>query len=186
MGNILNEASRNPFKRSPQVRLGMPEGSSSEDFHLLLTTKHHLESEKGTFSSPLGGDSFLVFRNPIRLRTSFVLFGKGLPVQTKLNAFDKLNSYFFDNHGIDPILPDSYKEYPALYKKLSAGRAEIRVNEKVSGQQSITQNDQLSDTFQFRFDYIALYHSGNPLREDKKVKQRIVEITKDDSERSVL
>ncbi|MEZ4749448.1 MAG: hypothetical protein R3B54_02120 [Bdellovibrionota bacterium] len=131
MGNILNETSRNPFKRSPQVRLGMPEGGSSEDFHLVMTGKQHLESEKGTFSSPLSGDAFLVFRSPVRLRSSFLLFGKNLPVQTKLNAFDKLNSYFFDTHAIDPILPDSYKEHPALYKKLSAGRAEIRINEKL-------------------------------------------------------
>jgi len=167
------------FRRSPQVVFGVPVTPVSGDFHLYIVGKSGLDHEKGTFLSEADNDKFLVFRNPTRLTVSFRLVGLNLPSSATLRAYDKLCAFFFDSKTIDPFLPDSLHKAPALFERLRACKAEIRMREL-----SLDSPAMPREEFQFHFDYLALYHSGNALREEHKTKQRVIDLN-DSTERNV-
>ncbi len=167
------------FRRAPQVVFGVPASTTSGDFHLYVVGKSGLDQEKGTFLSDNSKDKYLVFRNPTRLTVSFSLVGLNLPSSATLRAYDKLCAFFFDSKTFEPFLPESFQSVPTLFDRMKAHKAEIRMREVSFDPKSLPREE-----FQFHFDYQALYHSGNPLREEYKTKQRVIDIN-DSTERNV-
>ncbi len=167
-----------PFLRStPQVVLTTP-SDKSPDLHLCVIERALVEDDKGSFNCALPPDRYLVFRNPVEMRVSFQLVGMGLNRMQSLGAYDRLTSFFFDNRSIEPFLPTSYAKYSSLFEKLKSRKAEL----KFRGQEK---NFDPRQNFSFGFDYLALYHSGNPMREEQRVKTRVIEMN-DNYERNAL
>jgi hypothetical protein len=179
LNGVLKESAFALFRRSPEVVFGGPSGVVSPDFHLNMIGRSINESDKGTFNVPLPPDRFVVYRVPARVTASFTLVGRGIPAITSLKAYDKLYSYFFDHRSLEPFVPEGYRRRSGLYERLLSQKAEIKVRPDVA---PITSGE----LFQFTFDYLALYHSGNPLREEVRTKQRVIEYSNDPNERSVL
>lgn len=177
LNTILREDGLQLFRRNPQVVLGNADGIASNDFSLTFTATTTAENDKGSFSCKTSEDRFLVFRSPSRLTLNFMLSAKGLPPAMQVKSYDKLVGYFFDHRAIDPFVPESLKRFAPIYDKLMAGKAELKANE--------IGTTSASDLFQFGFSYLALYHSGNPLREEVKARTRVVDLANETSERSV-
>jgi len=135
------------------------------------------DGEKGSFTCASEDEGFLVFRNPVKIKTSFALVGPGVSVPQALRAQDRLMSYFFDHRTIDPYMLEHFLKYPKLHEKLSAQKAELRMTDVV---------EKDFGGFYFGFDYTALYHSGNPLREEQRAKMRVLDFANEQTERSVL
>ncbi len=178
LNTILREDGLQLFRRHPQVTLGNPDGVASNDFYLSFKATTTTDNDKGSFSCKTSEDRFLVFRTPSRLTLNFSLNAKGLTPALQVKSYDRLVGYFFDHRAIDPFVPESLKKFAAIYDKLMASKAELRVNEVGA--------DSPTDVFLFSFSYLALYHSGNPLREEVKARTRVVDLANDTSERSVL
>lgn len=178
LNTILREDGLQLFRRSPQVVLGNQEGIASNDFSLTFSASTANDNDKGSFSCKTSEDRFLVFRTPSRLTLNFSLNAKGLTPVLAIKSYDKLVGYFFDHRAIDPFVPEALKRFAPIYDKLMASKAELRVNEVGAANPS--------DLFNFSFSYLALYHSGNPLREEVKARTRVVDLANDTSERSVL
>ena len=167
------------FRRGPQVVVGNALTPSGLDFYLGMNQRRIHEQDKGTFSCPVASEKFLVFRNPVKVCVGFSLRANNFHAEHRMRAYDKLVSFFFDQKSIEPFLPLAYQEYPGLYGRLASAKAELRINDA-----PITDGSGL-DSFQFNFDYLALYHSGNPLREEQKTKQRVIEYFNGSTERSL-
>lgn len=182
LNTILREDGLQLFRRNPQVVIGHSEMLGNGDFHLDYSLRTGSENDKGSFNYKTAQDRFIVFRTPSRMTVSFLLSAKGLNAQLQSRSYDRLMTYFFDHRAIDPFVPEAFKKFPPLYERLLAGKAELKVNEV--GLSSRSNNG--SDQFLFSFDYVALYHSGNPLREELTAKSRVVEMVNENSERSVL
>lgn len=177
LNTILREDGLQLFRRHPQVLLGNTDGVPANDFYLSFVASTTTDNDKGSFSAKTSEDRFLVFRSPSRLTLNFSLTAKGLPAAMQVKSYDKLVGYFFDHRAIDPFVPDVLKRFAPIYDKLMAGKAELRVNEVGAAAGS--------DLFNFGFSYLALYHSGNPLREEVKARTRVVDLANETSERSV-
>lgn len=177
LNEVLREEGLQLFRRHPQVILGAPDGLSGSDFYLQYTATTAMEGDKGSFSYMTSQDRFLVFRSPSRMTLNFTLSARGLTPAAQSRAYDRLLSFFFDHRGIDPYVPNYFRSFPPLNEKLLSGKAELRVSEM---------GIPTGDHFFFSFSYVALYHSGNPLREEVKAKTRVVELANESSERSVL
>ena len=188
MSDVVKENSANPFRRSTQVRVGIPSTMNGDDYYLVMLGKKRLDRDQGSFNCPIGDDRFLVFRSPATVKVSFLLYGDNFTSPQKLKAYDRLNSYFFDRQSIDPFIPDSYRKYSALYNRLVSRKAELKISDDIASEASLTHdaNGRPTDRFQFFFDYTALYHSGSPLREEQKIKQRVIDYKNNEKERSVL
>ncbi len=180
LGEIVAERSIPLIRSNPQVVLTAP-FPTSQDFHLCLLGRQLLDEDKGSFSSASTSDGILVFRNPVRVKLSFALIGTGVSRTQSLKANDRLTSYFFDTRAIEPFLPQDFQRYPALFERMRATKVELRMRDQLTD--SISSN---LSSFVFGFDYAALYHSGNPLREEQRVKTRIIDFNSDSNERSVL
>ncbi len=169
LNEVLKEEGNHFFRKTPQVVLGY---SNGDDYALTLGGNVQIEQDKGTFTAFMGEDRFMVFRNPGKITLPFSLAGQGTQ---SLKAYDRLMSYFFDHRSIDPFVPERFKMYPPLYERLAGYKAELKLREQ----------DSLSaDYLSFGFDYSALYHSGNCLREETKTKQRVINLN-DSSERRI-
>lgn len=167
LNEIVSDGSSSLFRKTPQVVLTQA-AQGSTDLHLSLIKKTMSDTEKGTFTSPFGENGFMVFRNPVRLKATFSLVGTAITNASSLRAMDQLMGYFFDHRTLEPILPKSFSKYPKLFEKMASQKAELRMTEADASQ---TQ----SQGFFFTFEYLALYHSGNPLREELKTKTRIID-----------
>jgi len=185
LNTILREDGIQLFRRQSQVVVGGADTASGNDFTLTYTAKAGSEADKGSFSYKTSQDRFLVFRSPSRLTVGFTLVGRALPAAQQAKAYDKLMTYFFDHRAIDPFVPEEFKKFPPLHEKLLAGKAELKVNDMGIANKAGFASPS-GDPFYFSFDYIALYHSGNPLREEVTAKSRVVEMNNENSERSVL
>lgn len=179
MNDILKENGLSLFRRSTQVELASPQGNGAI-FQLHLVGKSECEDSKGTFSINIPNDRVMVFRNPTKVSVSFILTGTGVSVDQRMRAWDKLSTYFFDNKTVEPFLPTGFQRFPALWEKMRAQKAEFRPTAESPSPNALPLEETL-----FAFDYVALYHSGNPLREEKVAKQRVIEYSNDHSERSV-
>ncbi len=114
----------------------------------------------------------LQFREPVLMTTTFGLYAQGLSSESQLAALDHLTSYFFDNRSMQPILPDNYGRFAPLQKRLSLRKADLSLVQENLPRSASTRD--LGGVLDFRFQYSALYHSGNPLRETPKVQQRVI------------
>lgn len=186
LGEVIKEDGLGLFRKSPQVLVGTALSEMSTDYHLFFLGKEFLETDSGTFTAPTSAGSFLVFRNPVRTCVSYLILGNGLLAQNKLRTYDKLMGHFFDNARVDPFLPDSYKQYPALYERLAQTKAEVKVRGDLSlGSQQLPSAPNTFDGFRMVLDYTAQYHSGTLLREENRVKTRVIEYSNNVNERSV-
>ena len=175
LGEILGEKPLAIFRRSPQVLLTAP-GPTSADYHLVVLRREMLDEDGGSFTSSPSADHSLVFRNPTRLRVSYLLASPALSPTARLSAYDRLTTFFFDNRSLAPFVPSSLETHPALAEKLRAQKAELRMTEPHSA--AFTEALWLAKAtqgFSFGFDYTALYHSGNPLREERRVRTRVID-----------
>ena len=186
MNDILKEGGLSLFRKANEVELASGSSMGSANFQLHLLKKSEPEDSKGTFSinsgSASASDRVVVFRNPTRIAVTFALVAQNLPAEKQLRAMDKLSTFFFDNRSVEPFVPPGYGQYPQLMDKLKASKAEFKLS--IESPFSSTQTEAVK-TFCFAFDYLALYHSGNPLREERIAKQRVIEYSTDPSERSV-
>jgi len=182
LGTILREEGMQLFRRHPQVLLGSSEATATNDYILNFTVNTTSDNDKGSFSCKISQDRFLVFRSPSRLTLNFTLVAKDLPGSQLVRSYDKLVGYFFDHRAIDPFVPEALKKFGPLYEKLMSGKAELRVNEVG---QIPSANHSETENFHFSFSYLALYHSGNPLREESKAKTRVIDLV-NENERNVL
>ena len=167
LGGIVSERSIPLLRPSPQVQLSAP-SSNSGNYHLSMTGRQLFEEDKGSFTSGSPAEGILVFRNPVRTRVSFSLVGGGLTRYQSVTAYDRLTTYFFDHRTVPPFLPASLNRYPALLDRMKGHKAELRIVEPAP----------TTAGFSFSFEYTALYHSGNPLREEQAVTQRVLELAK--------
>lgn len=178
VGEILSEGSSAFFRRTPQVIVGNSLSPVGLDFYLGMTKRQVQEQDKGTFSCPVPPDRFLVFRNPVRMTVGFTLRANNFHSEHRLRSYDRLVSYFFDHKSTEPFLPDSFRAYPGLYDRLSSSKAELRITDSQFSETNT------NDLFVFNFDYVALYHSGNALREEQKAKHRVIDFN-ESTERSL-
>jgi len=180
-GILQEEASL--FRRSPKVLSTAPFANST-DFHLSLVGREDIESEKGSFNATVNDNTVVVFRSPVMMKFSFLLYASGLSLETRLRAHDLLTSFFFDHKSIEPIIPLTFKKYPPLYDRLASTKAEIEIRPSF-GQPDFVLPEYGLESFCYGFNYTALYHSGNPLREEQKVRSRVIDYSKT-NERSAL
>lgn len=175
LNGIVTERSLNLFRREPQVVLsqGM---RSHHDFELRFITRDIGDAENGSFSVH-GSDRVLTFRNPQRITLHYGLCAPEMDTQALFRVCDRLYSHFFDCKTVEAFLPASLEKYPALFEKLKAARAELKVKPRSAVPSP--------NTFLFEFEYSALYHSGNPLREELKVTSRVIEYQNHSKERSM-
>jgi len=144
----------------------------------LKMTSQEIVDEKATFTVETSSDRFLVFRAPAKITIGFVLTSRDMPTDAGLKNLDRLTAYFFDHKSIAPILPIAFQRHLPLYERMSNQRAEIKPTR--------VPPEYVREGFSFAFDYTALYHSGNPLREEQRAKQRIIDYSNDHEKRSVL
>lgn len=184
LNRVLKEDGFSFFRKHAAVTFG--NGGPASAYVLSLVRAVETAEDRGTFTAKLPGDNdrFVVYRSPTRMTASFLLEGKSLPASERLDALDKLTQYFFDNRTIDPILPENFAVSTSLRERMLSAKAELRqvdVQPFVSSQgQSLAT---MSDRFVFAFDYCALFHSGNVLREETKTKQRVIDLN-DTNQRS--
>jgi hypothetical protein len=177
---VLRESGYSLFRKGPEVVFGKAPTGSDYDYHLVLVAQSVSELEKGTFNVAVPPDRFLVYRNPSRITISFALMANGLPSSQALRAHDKLYSYFFDNRAIDAFLPESLRGRVGLCDRLTSQKAELRMKVDPDGDKAWLY-ESVPELFLFQFDYLALFHSGNPLREEVRTKQRVIDYSTDPS-----
>lgn len=124
------------------------------------------EEPSSTFTSQSDG-RVLVFRNPIPFKLSINVYAELASTAECFRIFDKWFSYFFDNRSIEAFVPTFFQKYGDLNQKLVNTKAEVRL-----------QKSPFEGTTAplVCFTYSHLYHSGNPLREEFKTKQRVLDI----------
>lgn len=165
------------FRRSRQVVFGPLTSANRQDYSLRIVSQSGMDTSSGTFNTKTSDDRFLVFRSPVKLTVGFSLLADGMGGAANMKAYDKLYSYFFDHKTIEPYLPESVRTQGALYEKLSSFKAELKVRPAA---EDASKSGLDADVFRFDFDYTALYHSGNPLREEFKAKTRVFDFTNEE------
>lgn len=175
LADLLNQVLSEPaglFRRGRTVIAGQTNESNNSNYTLQLLEPRWNELEKGTFTIRKSEDVFLVYRNPSKVTVRYALLASDLQTNEVLNAYDKIHSYFFDHRTLEPIIPTHLRNNPFLNERLTSLKAEIR---PIASQELSFKGNEFSSLFQFSFDYTALYHSGNALREETKTKSRIFE-----------
>jgi len=181
--DLLSESGVGMFRRQHEVVVGgSPSGDSN--FHLYLVTKDITQSDRGTFTVPSDKDTHLVFRSPSVIQMSYALVAQGLAPRQVLRAQDRLMTFFFDNKMMEPILPESLKQHPALAERIKSRHAELKVREDLSLLPPSFQSKEFLNEFRFAFDYSGLYHSGNYVRQESRAKVRVIEFANENNERS--
>lgn len=165
-------------RSSPQVAFSSSEGDRSKEYRLSFCGYRMLTEDNGTFSSESHDGAFIVYRNPVRISARFKLLSPEGGGQDSLKTYDKISTYFFDHKTMEQIVPPSYRKSEALYLKMAATRAEL----KFLGIED--RGNVASERLEFQFEYIGLFHSGSPLREERRVQQRVLEFNKNNHERS--
>lgn len=187
LSDVISEESSGLFRRAPQVLVGTPMSEMSTDYHLFFLGKEFLDQDSGSFTTPNESGNFHVFRNPIRMRASFLLLGNGLLSQNKMKTYDRLLSHFFDKSRVDPFIPEGFKKFAPLYERLMQTKAEVVIRGDLSSGSNLgVPGTNGFDMFRMVLDYSALYHSGSLLREETRVKSRVIDYGKNLNERSVL
>ncbi len=159
------------FKRSARVVSGVPFSPSSTDYHLVFVGQEWSSREQGTFRCEDGKGASLVLRNPSRIRVTYQLLAAQGAVTSRLEAWDRLVAFFFDNPVRDPILPEALKEIPGLYDRLNQEKAVFALLPPVAPTNVLSGQEPVHLSFQ----YSALYHSGAVLNKESLVKQRVIE-----------
>lgn len=148
---------------------------STRGFALDFLRHEIVEEHKGTLVETRDDDRVVVYRAPARIKATFRLSHPSLSGAARLQALDKLTSWFFDHRSLEPFFPEACVASPALREALTAQRADLRL---------VTPELVPSSGFHFVFEYAALYHSGTALREEVRVRTRTVNFS-DPSERSL-
>ena len=156
-----------------------PASLANAGFTLDLVRHEIVEEHKGTVVEARDDERVAVYRAPARLKATFRLSHPSLAGTARLQALDKLTSWFFDHRSVDPFFPEACGASPALREALTAQRAELRLGVSPPGPEAA-----VSASFHFVFEYAALYHSGTALREEVRVRTRTVNFS-DPSERSL-
>jgi hypothetical protein len=171
LNGVLSDEGFALFKRAPQVVTGVPYSPSSGDYHLYFMGHELLEREAGTFRCDDTKGASLVLRNPNRIRVNYALLASQGTLAARLETWDRLMSFFFDNPTIDAFLPESLKEIPGLYDRLSQEKAIFSLQSAGTPTAPLTGNEPV----QLSLQYSALYHSGAVLNREALVKQRVIE-----------
>jgi len=159
------------FKRAPHVVTGVPFSPGSADYHLYFMGHELLDREPGTFRCDDNNGASLVLRNPNRIRVSYTLLASQTTLASRLETWDRLMAFFFDNPAIDPFIPESLKQIPGLYDRLAQEKAIFSLQSTTGSNVPLTGNEPV----QLSLQYSALYHSGAVLNREALVKQRVIE-----------
>lgn len=163
------------FRKAPRVVTGVAFHPNSPDYHLYFTGYEVLERGNGTFRVEDNG-SVMVFKSPDRIRVSFQLLTNPGAHALRMNAWDKLAAYFFDNPSINPFLPKELMELPGLVDRLTQEKATLEMK-GVAVQKTVDEPAVLN------LSYTALYHSGGVMSREALVRQRVIKY--ENVERSV-
>jgi hypothetical protein len=159
------------FKRAPHVVTGVPYSAGSADFHLYFLGHELLDREPGTFRCDDNKGASLVLRNPNRIRVNYTLLASQGTLAARLETWDRLMAFFFDNPTVDPFIPESLKQVPGLYDRLAQEKAILHMQSSPAATTPLTGHEPV----QLSLQYSALYHSGAVLNREALVKQRVIE-----------
>jgi hypothetical protein len=140
------------------------------EIQLIPVSSQVFQNDEGdTIKLRTESDTVLFFRSPCRSSSVFSIALLNPDPLVRLKDLDRLCQFFFDHKTMDPILPNSLKSYPDLYQRLANSRATLKPIDPST--------PALNDArVIFSFEYSALYHTGTPLREEKTVQRRNIEI----------
>jgi len=157
------------FKKSSKVFADQPSSGSSE-FFVWIYDINSSDERVTTFNSEDADGNIVVYRQPAVTTFSLCLSCPKISLQEKLVVLEKINAYFFDNKLIKPFIPEELKKIaPAIYQKLESSDAQITLSKEKS--------DPLEEGVTIKFEYKALYHTGSPIRVDKKVQTRKLDVS---------
>lgn len=155
-------------KRRTEVLLCAPGAdgySGKADLRLHFLGYEVLSEADGTFMASSLNDELLVFRMPSKISVSYLLNFSALELSESLRIFDRLGATFFNRKAMEAFVPQAFKAVPELYARMDTGRAEIALKKAGTA---------IEGGYEMRFEYKGLYHSGDPIRTEKRVKQRVV------------
>lgn len=152
------------FRKRPRVQLSPNFSASNPNLQLVFIGQTVKDSDSGTFVHQQG-DTATIYRNPIQIALTYSLGCSQLSLDQRLQTEEQLLAFFFDHKAIAPVVPSSFREIPELYQRLNM-KAELRPIAS-AGLTAI-------GSFQISFEYLALFHSGNPLREERRVENRVI------------
>lgn len=171
--NLLNEVlldnSYSLFRRGPRVVSGTPFTVTSSDYHLYFTGYEVLERDHNTYRADDGNGGVVVLRTPDRIRLDYALLVSQSALRN--DAWDRLIAYFFDTRAVEPFLPESLKNSPAIYQRLAQEKAIFTLKSANAPALMATGQEPLT----LSLSYTGLYHTGEVLNRESLVKQRIIE-----------
>lgn len=181
--NLLQEAcedkDRSWFslgKKDAEISLCVPGQVQKPGVGLQLIGYEISSEHEGTFTALSSGEELMLFRSPSRITVSFSLKISGLEIKDSFRYIDRLSSEFFNKRSIEAFVPEGFRAVPELFTRMSSSRAEIGM--KKAGM-SADKNG-----YEVLFDYKGLYHSGDPIRSERRVKQRVIEMIEKGEEMS--
>jgi hypothetical protein len=164
-------------KKVPVLVLSGPgQEVSRADLQLQFLGFEVLGESDGTFSTSDDEYSVLVYKMPTRVLVHYLLSFSEMDYKEGLRIFDGLSASFFNKKTIEAFVPENFKKTPQLYFKMNSVPGELSLVK--AGTSSNGKN------YQMNFSYKGLYHSGDPIRSEKRVRTRTIDINK--TERGVL
>ena len=166
------------FKKTQKVLLSGQTGNNNDYFLKLIDSnlieEHPLGKEEDIFYKDVDGTTVDVYRSPMLMNFTFELVSKGLECEQLLMTQDGVMNFFFDNPEIAPIFPESFKKNRELTERMY----------KIPGKLTMLSKDKFTNRTQSQWDHIFTcffsytgpFHSGNAMRQDKYVTQRLVKI----------
>lgn len=169
LNGILSEEGFHLFRRGPRVVTGVPLTASSQDLHLYFAGYDVVEKDGGTLRLEQDGTA-LVLRAPERLRLKYALRANASTMVSRIETWDRLLAYFFDNPTSDPFIPESLQTPVGLHEILRREKAVFVIRPPEEAEIAGGR-----DPVSFGLHYTALYHSGGVMDRESLVKQRVIE-----------
>ncbi len=144
--------------------------SGKSDLELQFTGFEVLADTDGTFNAESSPEEVFVFKMPSRICASFLLRIPARDLREGLRNFDRLTSSFFNKKSVENYVPEEFREIPALYSLMNASRAEISLKKAAASP--------TGGGYEMQLEYKGLFHSGDPIRTEKRVRQRILQVNK--------
>lgn len=169
LNEILSEEGFHLFRRGSRVVTGIPLTASSQDLHLYFAGYDVVERDGGTLRLEQDGTA-LVLRSPDRLRLKYALRANASAMVSRIETWDRLLAYFFDNPSADPFIPENLQTPVGLHEILRREKAVFVIRPPEEAEIAGGR-----DPVSFGLHYTALYHSGGVMDRESLVKQRVIE-----------
>jgi hypothetical protein len=157
------------FKKNESLITDMPNSENAHRVCLWPVDMKTVKEESGTFNETLPDGTLAVYRYPVKISVEVKLYAPKSNLNNRLNLIEKINAYFFDNKSIVAIVPPDFKKKSeTIYKKLAQHKAELSLK---------SQQEHENGGLVFTFEYRGLYHTGTPLRSEKRVMERHLDMS---------